>query len=66
MIVESDIGSVRIMIGSDDATDICHVWHTRKLVNLAPVLAAIFGDLNQAIISADVNQSFFLLRFGQR
>src|SRR6185295_14815899 len=36
------------------------------LVCFAPVPAAVLSDLNQAVVSADVNQSFFLWRFRQR
>src|ERR1051325_8762546 len=66
MIVESDVGRVRIVIRSDDAADVRHLGDARKLLHLAPILAAVFSYLQQAVVRADVNQTFFLLRLGQR
>jgi hypothetical protein len=65
VIVESDVRRVRIVIRSDDATDVRHVGDAGKLLDLAPVLAAVFGDLQQTVVSADVNQTVFLLRLGE-
>src|SRR5882762_5853594 len=66
MILDRRISRVRIMIGSDDAAHIGHVRHAGKLLDLTPVFAAIFGYLEQAIVSADVDQSILLRRLGER
>ncbi len=65
VIVESDICRVCIVIRSDDAADVRHVRNAWKLLDLAPRLAAVFGDLQQAVVRADVDQAVFLLRLGE-
>src|SRR6185503_15265837 len=46
--------------------DVRHVADAGKLLYLAPVFAAVFGDLDQPVVGADVDQSFFLGRLGKR
>src|SRR5262249_5307190 len=66
MIIETDVGSVRVVIRSDDAADVSHVGDAGKLLDAPPVLAAVFGNVHETVVSADVKQSFLLLRFGDR
>src|ERR1043165_4205220 len=66
MIVETYISSVCSVIRRNNATDVGHVRHAGKLLDAAPVLAAVFSDVQHAIIGADVDQSVFLLRLSER
>ena len=66
MIFKRGIDRVRIMVRRDNAADVCEFGNVADTLDFAPVLAAVFGDLQQTIIGADVDQSFFLLRFRQR
>src|SRR5205814_3610615 len=65
-ILERHISGVRIGVRSDDAADVGEFRNVGKLFNLAPVLAAVFGDLNQTVVGADIDQAFLLWRFSKR
>src|SRR5205807_9223628 len=54
------------VIGGSNSTDISHVGDAGKRFNPAPVLAAIFRYLDQAVIRADVDQPVLLRRFRPR
>src|SRR5438132_7901578 len=66
MIFDGGVNCARVRVRSHDATDVSHFRSVGKLLNLPPVLATVFGNLNQTIVGADVDQSFFLWRFGER
>ena len=54
------------MIRCDDAADVSQLRNIAYFLDLAPVPAAVFGYLKQAIIRADVDQPFLLWGFGKR
>src|ERR1043166_2285828 len=66
MVIKAYIGSVRIVIRSDDPADVGHVRDARKLLDAAPVFAAIFADVQDAVVGTDIKQSLFLLRLSDR
>ena len=64
MIVETDVRGVRVVIRSDHAADVSHIGDAGKLLDAAPILAAVVADVQHTVIRADVKQALFLLRFG--
>src|SRR5467141_1084407 len=66
MVLDRDIDRIRVVIGSDNATHVSEFRHLGKFLNLTPVLAAVLGDLDQAIIRTDIDKSFLLRRFSER
>jgi hypothetical protein len=66
MVLERDVNRVRVVIGSYDPADISKFGHVTDLLDLAPGLAAVFGNLKQPIVSADINKAVLLRRFVDR
>ena len=66
MILIGDVDRAGIVLGGDDALHVGVLRHAGRLVHLAPVFAAVLGDLHQAIVGADVNQALLFGRFGDR
>ena len=58
VIVDDGVGDVGVVHRGDDVLDERHVGHTAERVRAAPVLAAVLGDAHDAVIGADVDQSF--------
>jgi hypothetical protein len=58
MIVERGVYRVLIVVRRRKATDVGQVRYSREELVLAPVDTAILGDVDQAVISADVEQAF--------
>ena len=53
-----------VMLRGQDALHVGILGNAGGLIDLAPVLAAVLGDLHQAVVGADVNQAFHFGRFG--
>ena len=66
MIVDNDVNRVRVEEIGFDVIDKEHVGYARQFVIAAPVLAAVFADLNESIVSSSVNKSLDKWRFRQR
>ena len=66
MIVKERVNRVRVVLRSEDAGDVAHVGNAGDLVYLAPVLAVVLSDLDQAVVGADIDQALFFRRFGKR
>ena len=65
VVVKRGVHRARLMQRGDEAADVGAVRHAGELVHLPPGAAAVFRNLNQAIVRADVNQSLLPRRFGQ-
>ena len=63
MILERGIHSTNVVTRGGDPAHISALRHAGKSSQLAPILPAIFGDLNQAIVAAHVQQPFLQRRF---
>ncbi len=66
VIVHHREGGVRVMHRGDQALDIAVAWYAVDGIDFPPIGAAILGDLNQAVVTAHVEQSFTLRRLGNR
>ena len=66
MVFDRRIDRVRVRVRRHDAADVSEIGNVGELFDPAPALAAVFGHLNQSVISADIDQSFFLWRLSQR
>src|SRR6185503_12034775 len=66
VVVKTYVRGIGSMIRSDDAADVGHLADAGKLLDAPPVLAAVLGDIYQTVISANVKQAVFLLRFCNR
>ena len=60
MILVGDVDRAGIVLRGQDALHVGVLGHAGGLFDLAPVLAAVLGDLHQAIVGADVDQAFLL------
>src|ERR1019366_6872497 len=65
-IVEGHVDGMGVGGRRVDVGHVSEIGDARELVDLAPGLRAVFGDLHQAVVGADEEQSFFERRFGQR
>src|SRR5215831_9111900 len=61
VVLKRDIDRVWVVVRSDDAADVREFRNVAYLIDFTPVPAPVFGDLNQTVVRADVNQSLFLL-----
>jgi hypothetical protein len=66
VIVVKRVNRVGVVLGSKHAMHVTAFGHVQHLFDFAPGLAAVFGDVEQAVVRADVNQAFFLRRFAHR
>ena len=66
VIVDHDVNRVRVMQVGLDVVDEKAIRYARKIIDRGPCLATIFGNLNQAIIRACVDQPCNQRRLGQR
>ena len=53
------------MLGSQQTTDISHLWNTFECLDLAPTLPSVFGDLHKTIICTHIDQALHKRRFCQ-
>ena len=66
VVVEGGVDDVGVMLRRLEPRDVRHVGHAGDVIDLPPVPAAVFGDLNQAVVGADVDQPLLQRRLGQR
>ena len=66
VVLVGDVDGAGIVLRGQNALHIGVLGHAGRLLDFAPVLAAVFGDLHEAIVGADVDQAFLLGRFGDR
>src|ERR1035441_9115281 len=65
-IIEGDVDGIDVGGRRVDIGDVGEIGDAGELVDLAPGLRAVFGDLHEAVVGADEEQSFLERRFGQR
>ena len=58
VVVDASVNRVGIKAISLDIVDEKELRDTKHLFDLPPILATILGDLNQAIVGANIDQSF--------
>ena len=66
VIVERGIDGIRVVLRCDNTAHVGPVGHAGERFHFAPMRAGVFGDINQAVVGAHVNQPLLLGRFGQR
>jgi hypothetical protein len=66
MILDGDIHSGGVVLRRANPGDVGVCRHARQLVDLPPVTAAVFADLDQTVVGADIQQAFAFRALGNR
>jgi hypothetical protein len=66
VVVEAGVHRAGVVLGGNQLAHVRPVRDAGEQLDLAPVLAAVLGDLNQPVVGADVDQPALEGRFGQR
>ena len=64
VVVHDNVNHVRIVQVRFDVVDEKTIGHTGQLVDTPPILAVVFGNLDDAVVGANINQAFDQRRFG--
>ena len=65
MIVKDGVSNIGVVLGSDDIFDQGSIGDTAQAFVLAPVLASILGDMDEAVIGTSENQAFLNRTFAE-
>ena len=57
MVVEGGVDEVLVEARGDEVADVAELGHAREARPCAPGLAAVLGDLDEAVVGADVDQA---------
>jgi len=58
VIVQARVNGVRVVQVSFDIVNKRLLGHIEKSLDFSPTLATIFGDLDQTVVGADIQQTF--------